>query len=111
MARKINDQMIADLVGSVERPVPNHTDARLKRRLQKERLKAGGKKSRSYLWLPVPAFTALLLLLFFILPLVNNQEVKEGSDIQEIKTEFFIKDKNIKIMWFSKKDFNLRRKK
>jgi hypothetical protein len=41
-------------------------------------------------------------------PFFNKKSIEPGTPITEIKSEFELRDKNIKILWVQKKDFKLR---
>ncbi len=95
------------MVQAVERKLPQDVEESLDRKLQKV---AGAGKGHNHRWWYSPAIAAALLILaLFMQPLIR-QTGPIPSPINEIRTEFEIKDKNIKIIWFQKKDFQLRRK-
>ena len=101
------DAIITDMVQSVEHKLPADIEESLDHQLQQI---ATHKKIQKYRWWYSPALAAaVLLMLIFMQPLVK-QTSPTPSPINEIRTEFEIKDKNIKIIWFQKRDFQLRRK-
>jgi hypothetical protein len=101
--KKLDDK-IARLVRSVELEVPPGVDAEI--REAAEHLKPAPRlfKMRRPLWLAlIPSAAAALLAVIALLPTPQ----KPLSPISEIRTEFEIADKNIKIIFIQKPDFNL----
>jgi hypothetical protein len=105
MNREI-DTFITDLVQSVEHQLPTGVEESLDRKLQKA---AAAKKDSKYRWWYSPVLAAaVLIMVIFMHPLMRIHQTA-GPPLNEIRTEFELKDKNIKIIWFQKKDFQLRR--
>jgi hypothetical protein len=97
------DREIAKLVRGVERGVPEALDgrvaasaARLEARAERTR------KRRPWLLAVVPATIAASALVIFLA--VRPEPL---DPIDEIRTEFEIADKNIKVIFFQKPDFHL----
>lgn len=103
---KIDDQRISKLVQSVSFKIPETVEARVTAAMNKK------KKTRRvlepYLWYPVSAVLAMIIIaaIFVFQPIMKNS-AEEVTPITEIKTEFELTDKNIKIIWVQKKDFKL----
>lgn len=99
------DEKIAKLVKSVEADIP----AAVEKKLQ---MAEGVQPQHHIILTRRPIFylgilssaTAVLLLFVFLFPLFRG--VPE-SQISEIRTEFELRDKNIKIIFIQRKDFNL----
>lgn len=105
------DRRIADLVQSVRVNLPPELDEQVTIELEKKNNKSGSHFYTQSSWLPVTALAAALLLLavlYIFQPFTdsNNQDVVE-KNISEIKTEIYIQDKNIKILWVQKQGFKL----
>lgn len=101
---KILDEKIARLVRSVELKVPEAVDVTIRAAAADLRPRSGFSLMRRPLWLAlIPSAAAILLAVFVLLPLFQ----KPQQPISEIRTEFEIADKNIKIIFFQKPDFNL----
>ncbi len=78
--------------------------------LQKERLLQPA-KAREVVHTPPAAANKLVISSPPAGALEKNAGETGSAPIDEIRTEFELKDKNIKIIWFQKKDFKLRRTK
>ena len=107
-----DDETISRLVQSVRINLPQEVDKKLA-----ETLKASTKAKTWNLWpgfpklsrlfYPAAVLAGVVLLLVVFGPWSSPAPLEDP--ITEIRTEFEIKDKNIKIIWFQKKDFKLRR--
>ena len=98
------DEQIARLVRSVELGVPPGVEAKIQAAAADLRLRAGRFWLRRPFWLTlIPSAAAVLLAVIALLPTAQ----KPSSPIAEIRTEFEIADKNIKIIFIQKPDFNL----
>lgn len=110
MKIKINDDLIFDLVSSVKHKIPGYVKEKLEQEIKKGEIKERKKKKRYLLWYPASAFALALIITLSVLFPFRKQNV-EISPITEIRTELELKDQNIKILWFQKKDFKLNRRK
>lgn len=109
---KIDDEKISQLVRSVKYDLPSYVEDRLERTIANWGKDKKISRKWSLSWYPAAAALAAAIIiaaLFIFQPFVKNST--ETAPITEIRTEFELKDKNIKIIWFQKKDFELRRKK
>lgn len=101
----LDDQKISDLVQSVRYKIPYPLDEKVTAAIIKPHY--------SPLWLRLSLSTAILTILVvavFALQSYFKAATETVSPITEIKTQFELNDKNIKILWVHKKDFKLRRK-
>lgn len=99
------DEKITELVKSVEADIPAAVDEKL-RMVQgtvRPRHRILGKRQVLCLGI-LSSAAAVLLLIVFLFPLIRG--VPE-SQISEIRTEFELRDKNIKIIFIQRGDFNL----
>ena len=102
---KILDEQISRLVRGVERAVPPAVETRLLAAAEGLRPRAGISVMRRPLWLAlIPSVAAVLLAVLVLIPALSRPPV---SPISEIRTEFEIADKNIKIIFIQTPDFNL----
>lgn len=114
-----DDRLIAGLVQSVRINLPPELDEKVTAALQEENRETKGFTFKPFFkritWLPVTAMaTALILLaaLFIFQPFTDSSRQQlMDKPISEIKTEIYIQDKNIKILWVQKQDFKLEYKK
>jgi hypothetical protein len=98
------DEQIARIVRSVELEVPPAVEARIREAAADLQPRAGRFWFRRPLWLTlIPSTAAVLLAVVALLPTPQ----KPPAQIAEIRTEFEIADKNIKIIFIQKPDFNL----
>lgn len=104
---KTLDDRIREAVQSLDHAVPSHVEQQLLEKLnhQVQKNRAGKKIVR--LWAPAAALVCLVAGLLLLSPLIQRQA---PVLIKEIRTEFELRDKHIKIIWFQKNDFDLRRK-
>ncbi len=109
MKIKIDDDLIFDLVSSVKHKIPGYVKAKLEQEIKKREIKER-KKKRYLLWYPVSAFALALIITLSILFPFRKKGV-EISPFTEIRTELELKDQNIKIIWFQKRNFKLNRRK
>ena len=99
------DEKIAQLVKRVESDIPSALEEKLRSAegMLRPRHKILGKRPVFYLGI-LSSAAVVLLLFVFLFPLF--QGVPE-SQISEIRTEFELRDKNIKIIFIQREDFNL----
>ena len=108
--KKIDDEMISNLVRSVRYKVPDRVDEQLKASMAKIETGKPRLFKRPLFWYPVSAAAMVIIAILVIFqPFVNRESIDTGAPITEIKTEFELRDKNIKILWVQKKDFKLRK--
>ncbi|MCK5003555.1 MAG: hypothetical protein KAS21_00605 [Candidatus Aminicenantes bacterium] len=112
MNKKIKDEDIKVILNSMDFDIPSEIDAKVNEMIYSENLPAGFFKkllrtSNPFIkW--VPAFASILLLI--TLGLIQlNRNAPERKPLSEIKIEYELKDKNIKIIWVKKENFLLRR--
>jgi hypothetical protein len=109
---EISDEKISRFVQAFQCEIPPSVEDKLEHAIMNwDKVK---KPSRQWFftWYPAAAaLTAAIIIaaLFIIRPFTGSSA--GPAPITEIRTEFELKDKNIKIIWFQKKDFELRRKK
>ena len=106
MTNKKNiDEKISKLVKSIETDIPPAVEEKLElvRETLRPRHKILGRRPIFYLGI-LSSAAAVLLLFVFLFPLFH--EVSE-SQISEIRTEFELRDKNIKIIFIQREDFRL----
>ena len=105
------DEKISRLVQAVQYEVPSVVEEKLNRSLTNWGKSRTGVRRWFLSWRPAAAAltaTIIIVVLFTFQPF--KKSAVEPAPIAEIRTEFELKDKNIKIIWFQKKDFKLRRK-
>lgn len=114
-SRKVDDGLISRAVQSVRFQVPKTAAERVEAAIQQWetrctwKTKASARK-RYLLWYPAAAVIAsMVLAALFIFQPFTSSDAQPAAPITEIRTELELKDKNIKIIWFQKKDFKLRR--
>lgn len=105
MSNKI-DPFITDMVQSVEHHLPAEVEDSLTQKLVQA---STAKKRQKLRWWYSPALAAALLFMAILMQPLFKSTAPADTPIDEIRTEFVIKAKNIKIIWFQKKDFQLRR--
>jgi hypothetical protein len=105
MGKKI-DTLITDMVQSVEHQLPAELEESLAQKLAEASAARKGRKQR---WWYSPALAAAVLFMALLMQPLIKTTTSADPPIEEIHTELEIKDKNIKIIWFQKKDFQLRR--
>lgn len=102
----LDDQRISDLVRSVRFNIPYPVDEKVTAAIIKPH------QPQPQLWLRLSlsaTVLAILVVALFIFQSYFKAAVGHVSPITEIKTQFELNDKNIKILWVQKKDFKLRR--
>jgi len=98
------DERIARLVRSVAAEVPPEVEAKIREAAAALRPRAKRIWLRRPFWLAlVPSAAAVVLAAVALLPPPR----KPAEPIAEIRTEFELADKNIKIVFIQKPDFNL----
>jgi hypothetical protein len=99
-----HDQRISELIRSVHAEVPDALDRRIRAAAREEERKTRA-RGRILRWALVPtAATALLLAAALVWPVFFKPA---PTAIAEIRTEFEIPGKDIKIVFFQKPDFKL----
>ena len=104
---KIDDKYISQLVHSLEHDEPEMPDVNI---LKKER--SGSNNQLIYLLRTIAATIILIIGIFLINNhrIITNKEFIAESDIKEIseiRTDFILREDNIKILWIQKKNFKL----
>jgi len=98
------DERIAALVRSVHAEVPAELEERIRTAARNEERKLRARQ-RVLRWSLIPAAAAALVLGVFLASPVAHRPVPR--EIAEIRTEFEIPGKDIKIVFFQKPDFKL----
>jgi hypothetical protein len=107
--KKIDDEMISTLVRSVQYKIPDSVEEQVNASMAKTKTGKSWLFKRPLLWYPVSAAAMVIIAALVIFqPFVNKETIDPGTPIMEIKTQFELRDKNIKILWVQKKDFKLR---
>jgi hypothetical protein len=112
--KKLDDEMISALVRSVKYKIPDTVEESIDEAIDQAAAKK--KRARQFkrplLWYPVSVAAALAIIAVLLVfqSFVDKKPIEPADLISEIKTEFELKDKNIKILWVQKKDFNLKLK-
>ena len=104
MENNINDEIISSVVRSVENKIPGSVEKRLIYDMGKVNQKKRFFWKKYLFWYPASAIATIILGIILLRPFQTDQSIIQ-SPVTEIRTEFEIKDKNIKIIWFQKKDF------
>lgn len=99
------DERIAALVRSVHAEVPAGLEERIRAAARNEEQKTRARQ-RILRWTLIPAAAAALVLAAFLASPVALKPVRTDT-IAEIRTEFEIPGKDIKIVFFQKPDFKL----
>ncbi|MCP4158331.1 MAG: hypothetical protein GY757_62105 [bacterium] len=124
MTNQKDDQMIKDMVRSVNRQVPSDIKRKLKLDIYNAEEKRLARKN-SLFWYPAATFASLIIILLLVAnPFAGNDipdnkapvnrflassgsvdgEYSESTQkVREIRTEFEIKKKKIKVIWFQRK--------
>ena len=102
--KKNIDGEITRLVQSVEAHIPSKVENEL--RIKTERLKPKHRIWSKRLVLPLGVVTSAAMIITFVLLLLSPIQKSSDPLINEIYTEFEIKDKNIKIIFVQSRDFN-----
>ena len=103
--KKNIDEEISRLVQSVEAHIPSEIDDELK--IKTETLKPKHRILSKRLVLPLGVITSAAIVLIMVLFLFSPIQKTLDTQISEIYTEFEIKDKNIKIIFVQRPDFDL----
>jgi hypothetical protein len=104
-----DDDTISRLVRGARFSIPAELDDKVTGTI----LQAGKKEPKFWFRLSLSAaVVAAIAAAFFILQpyLHQNKTPEPAMQISEIKTQFELNDKNIKILWVQKRDFNLSRR-
>ena len=108
--KNIDDEMISTLVRSVRYKVPDSVEEQVNASMAETKTGKPRLFKRPLFWYPVSVATVVIIAVLVIFqPFVNKERIDTGAPITEIKTEFELRDKNIKILWVQKKDFKLRK--
>jgi hypothetical protein len=107
--QKLDDKVISSLVQSVKYKIPDSVEEHVNAHMAKLKDGRTTKFRRSVFWYPLSA-VAMLIIVFLLIfqPFVDKESFGSSTPITEIKTEFQLTDKNIKILWIQKKEFQLR---
>ncbi len=103
--KKNIDEEITRLVQSVEAQIPSKVEVEL--RIKTEALKPKHRIWSNRLVLPLGVITSAAVIIMIVLFLFSPIQKTSDTLISEIYTEFEIKDKNIKIIFVQRPDFNL----
>lgn len=99
------DEKITKLVRSVESEIPAPVEEKLRAKIVVTRPVYKIRVKRKPFFIGILTSAALILFAFFFLfPLLQK---RREPQIAEIRTEFEIRDKNIKIIFIQRSDFNL----
>ena len=99
------DERISALVRKADAGIPAGLEARIRTAAVEGERRTRARRVRVLRWSLVPAAAAALILgVFLASPVVRRPAVRE---IAEIRTEFEIPGKDIKIVFFQKPDFKL----
>lgn len=98
------DEELARLVRSVERNIPPSVEEKVRAAAEAARAFPRKRHLRRHLLVltSMSGAAVVLLAILFIIPLFRH---REATQISEIRTEFEIADKNIKIIFVQKPDF------
>lgn len=98
------DAMISTHVRSIQYKIPDNVEEKVNAAITKDK--------KPLLWFRVSVSAAAAALMLIAVVFIFQPFLKDPgepvSSITEIKTEFELKDKNIKILWVQKKDFDLK---
>lgn len=103
--KKNIDEEITRLVQRVEASIPPNVENEL--RTKTEALKPKHRIWTNRLVLPLGVITSAAVIIMIVLFLFSPIQKSAEPLISEIYTEFEIKDKNIKIIFVQRRDFNL----
>ncbi len=117
MTKTINtqdDQTISRSVQAVRYHVPDELDNRVTQSIINASVSSSPSSVSPIFWFKFSISTAVVMALIaifiFIVPgIETNVPQTSTNQISEIKTEFELSDKNIKVLWVQKKDFTIRR--
>ena len=108
----VDDEKISSLVRSVKFKIPGYVERRIDDAidLAVSQQSVKQKNKRLVLWYPLSAAAAIaiIIVLLILQPFAAKNPPEPNPQITEIKTQFELKDKNIKILWVQKKDFELK---
>lgn len=112
MDKKIKDEDIRDVLDSVNFDIPFEIDKKVNEIIYSKSIHSGFLRRVFRTSNPIikwlPAFASVLLIMF--LGLVQlSRDVPEREPLSEIRIEYELKDKNIKIIWVKRENFLLRR--
>jgi hypothetical protein len=109
----IDDQVISNLVRSVRHTIPDTVEEEITMTILNTREKESRFSQRFALWFRMSLTAAVVMTIIAAMYLIqpfSSPRTEPTSPISEIKTEFVLTDKNIKILWVQKKDFQLIRR-
>ena len=113
MSRIINDEDIKNVMNSLKTEIPEELDKKINEMIPNEVVSRGSAGSFFTKMNPFlkwsPAFISVIFLMvlgFFQL----RTNIPENKPMKEIRIEYEIKDKNIKILWVKKEGFLLKRR-
>lgn len=117
MTKSINtqeDRNISRSVQAVRYHVPEELDNRVTQAIINTSVSSSPSSYTPIFWFKFSISTAVVMALIaifiFIVPGIETTVPQTSTNqITEIKTEFELSDKNIKILWVQKKDFTIRR--
>ncbi len=102
---RVFDNRISELLRDTDRNIPAECEIKIRTTASSVRFRPRlSFIRRPFFLILVPAAAAVLLLVFLLLPALRKPPAPQ---ISEIRTEFELADKNIKIVFFQKSDFNL----
>ncbi len=104
MDNKQLDRFITNALARSESEVPSGVRARIERRPAAGRWTSTPIWRRLVPWLPLLVAAALIIV--FSLPILYPPPAPE-REITQIRTEFSLPDKNIRIVWVQRDDFRL----
>jgi hypothetical protein len=105
--RKNIDKKISEIVRSLDRPIPDGLDERLRIAALTRKPRFDRPERSRRLWPAVVFGTVVSAALLAVLLFGPGLQPKPGTEISEIRTQFELVDKNITIVFIQKPDFKL----